>query len=216
MEAPFANREEAGLRLAEALEEYAGRDDVIVLGLPRGGVPVAFVLAQRLRLPLDVFLVRKLGVPGFEELALGAIASGGVRVLNEEVLASLPSAAASLESVATRETVELKRREHLYRGQRPPLVLWGRSVIVVDDGIATGSSMRAAIAALRKSECARIVVAVPVGPPDTCGELRKEADEMISVLEPESFCAVGEFYQDFSQVTDDEVRYLLAQAARPM
>jgi predicted phosphoribosyltransferase len=216
MEAPFANREEAGLRLAGPLEEYAGRDDVVVLGLPRGGVPVAFALAQRLHLPLDVFVVRKLGVPGFEELALGAIASGNVRVLNEEVVASLPKAAAFIESVTMRESVELKRREQLYRGDRQPLALLGRSVIVVDDGVATGSSMRAAITALRLSQCARITVAVPVGPPDTCRQLRKEADEVISLLEPKDFSAVGEFYHDFSQTTDDEVRYLLAQAARPV
>jgi predicted phosphoribosyltransferase len=215
MEAPFANREEAGLRLAGALEEYVGREDVVVLGLPRGGVPVAFALAQRLHLPLDVFVVRKLGVPGFEELALGAIASGGVRVLNEEVIASLPNAAALIESVTTRETAELERRERLYRGHGRPLTLLRRSVILVDDGVATGSSMRAAIAALRQSNSAQIIVAVPVGPPDTCAELRKEADEVIALIEPEDFCAVGEFYQDFSQTTDDEVRYLLAQAARP-
>jgi len=216
MEAPFANREEAGLRLSVALKEQTGREDVIVLGLPRGGVPVAFSLAQGLHLPLDVFIVRKLGVPGFEELALGAIASGDVRVLNAEVVAALPNAAQLIESVTAHESVELERRERLYRGDRPPLLLSERSVIVVDDGVATGSTIRAAIAALRKSGSAQIIVAVPVGPPETCRELRQEADEVICLLEPENFCAVGEFYQDFSQITDDEVRYLLAQAARVM
>jgi predicted phosphoribosyltransferase len=215
MEAPFVNRAEAGLHLASTLSELAGDDHVIVLGLPRGGVPVAFALAQALQLPFDVFIVRKLGVPGFEELALGAIASGGVRVLNEQVIATLPHAVELIESVTARELVELERRERLYRNGRAPLLLSDRRVIVVDDGVATGSTMRAAIAALRKSGCARIIVAVPVGPPDTCSELRREADEVICLFEPENFCAVGEFYQDFAQVTDDQVRSLLAQAARP-
>jgi predicted phosphoribosyltransferase len=215
MEAAFENREEAGRRLASALHDHTGHNDIVVLGLPRGGVPVAFALAQSLHLPLEVFIVRKLGVPGFEELALGAIASSGVRVLNDEVVAQLPNAAALIESVTARESIELERREGLYRGERPSSALSGRSVVVVDDGIATGSTMRAAIAALRKSGCSRIIVAVPVGPPESCRELRKEADEMICLLEPANFVAVGEFYQDFSQVTDDEVRNLLEQASRP-
>jgi predicted phosphoribosyltransferase len=215
MEAPFENREEAGRRLAFMLNQHVGREDIIVLALPRGGVPVGFALARSLHFPLDVFVVRKLGVPGFEELALGAIASGGVRVINDEVVANLPNAADLVDSVTDRESIELERRERLYRGNRPSLALAGRAVIVVDDGIATGSTIRAAIAALRKSGCSRIIAAVPVGPPESCRELRKEADDVICLLEPENFFAVGEFYQDFSQVTDDEVRYLLAQAARP-
>jgi predicted phosphoribosyltransferase len=214
MEAPFANREAAGLRLAATLPRLSGRGDVIVLGLPRGGVPVAFALAQALQLPLDVFVVRKLGVPGFEELALGAIASGGVRVLNEDVIAGLPNAEELIDLVTARESLELERRERLYRNGRPPLLLFDRDVVVVDDGVATGSTIRAAVAALRKSGCLRIIVAVPVGPPDTCRQLRREADEVICLLEPEDFCAVGEFYQDFSQVTDEEVGSLLAQWER--
>jgi predicted phosphoribosyltransferase len=213
MEALFMDRREAGLLLAGELADYASRDDVIVLGLPRGGVPVAFALARRLGLPFDVFVVRKLGVPGFEELALGAIASGGVRVFNDEVVATLPNAAALIESVTAREIAELERRERSYRGHWPAPVLRDRVVIVVDDGMATGATMRAAVAALRRSECARIIVAVPVGAPDTCRELRREADEVICLHAPERFQAVGQFYEDFGQTTDDEVRYLLSQTA---
>jgi putative phosphoribosyl transferase len=213
MEKAFPNRAEAGRLLAEKLEKYAGRDDVIVLGLPRGGVPVAYEVAQRLGLPLDVFIVRKLGVPGFEELAAGAIASGGVRVLNEDVVRALPNADQLIESVTERETVELERREQTYRHGRPPPELRDRVVILVDDGLATGATMRAAVAALRQRGVAKIVVAAPVGAADTCRELEQEADETICAITPEFFQAVGQYYEDFSQTTDEEVRELLARAA---
>jgi putative phosphoribosyl transferase len=216
MERAFANRTEAGRLLAEKLVQYAGRDDVIVLGLPRGGVPVAFEVARRLGVPLDVFIVRKLGVPGFEELAAGAIASGGVRVLNEDVMRSIPHADEAIEAVTARETAELERREQIYRDGRPPPELRDRIVILVDDGLATGASMRAAVKALRQSGAAKIVVAVPVGPPDTCRELQEEADETICLSTPEFFQAVGQYYEDFSQTSDEDVRELLSQAAQEM
>src|SRR5438874_5808954 len=214
MERAFPNRTEAGRLLAGRLVKYAGRDDVIVLGLPRGGVPVAFEVAQRLGAPLDVFIVRKLGVPGFEELAAGAIASGGVRVLNEDVVRALPNADQLIESVTEKETVELERREQTYRDGRPAPELRDRAVILVDDGLATGATMRAAVAALRQRGVAKIVVAVPVGAPETCREFEEEVDETICAITPESFWAVGQFYEDFSQTTDDEVRELLAAAAQ--
>src|SRR6266513_672887 len=214
MEHAFPNRTEAGRLLAEKLVEYAGRDDVIVLGLPRGGVPVAFEVAQRLGAPLDVFIVRKLGVPGFEELAVGAIASGGVRVLNEDVLRALPNADEIIELITAKETAELERREQSYRDGRPTPELRDRIVILVDDGLATGATMRAAVNALRHSGAAKIVVAVPVGPPDTCREFEDEADETICATVPEFFQAVGQYYEDFSQTSDDEVRELLASAAQ--
>src|SRR3982751_1524078 len=179
MDGGFANRTEAGHQLADKLEKYAGRDDVIVLGLPRGGVPVANEVATRLRAPLDVFIVRKLGVPGFEELAAGAIASGGVRVLNEDVMRAIPHSDEAIEVVTAREITELERREQIYREGRPPPALRDQIVILVDDGLATGATMRAAVKALRERGAAKIVVAVPVGPPDTCHELAKEADETI-------------------------------------
>jgi putative phosphoribosyl transferase len=216
MERAFANRTEAGRLLAEKLVQYAGRDDVIVLGLPRGGVPVAFEVARRLDVPLDVFIVRKLGVPGFEELAAGAIASGGVRVLNEDVMRSIPHADEAIEAVTARETAELERREQIYRDGRPAPELRDRIVILVDDGLATGASMRAAVKALRQSGAAKIVVAVPVGPPDTCRELQEEADETICLSTPEFFQAVGQYYEDFSQTSDEDVRELLSQAAQEM
>ncbi len=214
METIFSNRAEAGQLLAEKLEKYAGRDDVIVLGLPRGGVPVAYEVARRLGVPLDVFIVRKLGVPGFEELALGAIASGGVRVLNEDVVRALPNANELIESVTTRELAELARREQIYRDGRPAPDIRGRTVILVDDGLATGATMRAAVAALRQLGAAKIVVAVPVGAADTCREIEQEVDETVCAIAPEWFQAVGQFYEDFSQTSDDEVRELLARAAR--
>jgi putative phosphoribosyl transferase len=214
MEGAFANREEAGRLLAEKLEKYAGRTDVVVLGLPRGGVPVAYEVAQRLGVSLDVFVVRKLGVPGFEELAVGAIASGGVRVLNEDIMRSLPNADQLIESVTEKETVELERREQTYRDGRPAPELRDRVVILVDDGLATGATMRAAVAALRQRGVAKIVVAAPVGAPDTCRELEQEADETICATAPEFFQAVGQYYEDFSQTSDEEVRELLARAAR--
>jgi predicted phosphoribosyltransferase len=215
MEAFFPNREEAGRRLAESLREYADRPDAIVLALPRGGVPVAFEVARNLHLPLDVFIVRKLGVPGFEELALGAIASGGVRVLNEDVVGSLPDAARMVEEVTANELTELERREHSYRVGRPPLELRGRVAILVDDGIATGATMRAAVAALRQRGVARIVIAVPVGAADTCRQLKEEVEETVCLLAPESFHAVGQFYKEFGQITDEEVRDLLDRSHHP-
>jgi len=214
MERTFSNRTEAGRLLAEKLVKYAGRADVIVLGLPRGGVPVAYEVAKRLGVPLDVFIVRKLGVPGFEELAVGAIASGGVRVLNQDVMRALPNAEATIESITARETAELERREQSYRAGRPAPELRDRIVILVDDGLATGATMRAAVKALRHRGAAKIVVAVPVGPPDTCREFEEEADETICASVPEFFQAVGQYYEDFSQTSDVEVRDLLARAAQ--
>src|SRR5881397_758505 len=213
MERVFENRAEAGRQLAEKLDKYAGRADVIVLGLPRGGVPVAFEVAQRLGAPLDVFIVRKLGVPGFEELAAGAIASGGVRVLNEEVTRAIPHAHEMIEAVTVRETAELERREQIYREGRPSPELRDRVVILVDDGLATGATMRAAVKALRQRGVAQIVVAVPVGPPDTCREIEQEADETICLSTPPFFQAVGQYYEDFSQTSDEDVRELLNRAA---
>jgi putative phosphoribosyl transferase len=210
----FANRAEAGQLLAEKLLDYAGRDDVIVLGLPRGGVPVAFEVAQRLRVPLDVFIVRKLGVPGFEELAVGAIASGGVRVLNKDVARALPNADEVIEAVTARETTELERREQSYRDGRPAPEMSGKTVILVDDGLATGATMRAGVAALRQRDVARIVVAAPVGAPETCRELQDEVDDIVCAMAPEYFQAVGQYYEDFSQTSDEEVRELLARAAQ--
>jgi predicted phosphoribosyltransferase len=214
MERAFPNRAEAGRLLAEKLENYVDRSDVVVLGLPRGGVPVAYEVAQRLGAPLDVFVVRKLGVPGFEELAAGAIASGGVRVLNEDVVRALPNADQLIESVTEKETVELERREQIYRDGRPAPELRDRVVILVDDGLATGATMRAAVAALRQRGVAKIVVAAPVGAPDTCRELEQEADETICAITPEFFQAVGQYYEDFSQTSDEEVRELVSRAAQ--
>src|SRR5437773_8886944 len=213
MERAFPNRAEAGRLLAAKLENYLDRSDVVVLGLPRGGVPVAYEVAQRLGAPLDVFVVRKLGVPGFEELAAGAIASGGVRVLNEDVVRALPNADQLIESVTEKETVELERREQSYRDGRPAPQLRGRVVILVDDGLATGATMRAAVKALRQAGAAKIVVAVPVGPPETCREMADEADEAVCATTPEFFHAVGQYYDDFAQTTDDEVRDLLKRGA---
>ena len=212
MTACFRDRAEAGLYLAEKLQAYRDRDDVVVLALPRGGVPVAYEVATRLHLPLDVFIVRKLGIPGWEELAMGAIASGGSRVVNEEVVRRLPEAERLLEMAAAKETAEIERREHEYRDGRPPRDLHGCTVILVDDGLATGSTMRAAVKALREHGVAKIIVAVPVGAPETCDEFEQEADETICAVAPESFHAVGQFYEDFSQTTDEEVRDLLAAA----
>lgn len=214
MERAFSNRIEAGRQLAEKLDKYAGREDVIVLGLPRGGVPVAYEVAKRLHVPLDVFIVRKLGVPGFEELAAGAIASGGVRVLNQDVMRAIPYADEAIEAVTAKETAELERREQLYREGRPPPELRDRIVILVDDGLATGATMRAAVKALRERGVAKIVVAVPVAPPDTCYEVEQLADETICLSTPPFFQAVGQYYEDFSQTTDDEVRDLLSSAAQ--
>src|ERR1700731_4098722 len=214
MEGAFPNRAEAGRFLAEKLSQYANRDDVIVLGLPRGGVPVAYEVAKHLNAPLDVFIVRKLGVPAFEELAVGAIASGGVRVLNEDVARAFPNADEIIESITAKETAELQRREQSYRDGRPAPELRDKTIILIDDGLATGATMRAAVKALRQRGAAKIVVAVPVGPPDTCREFEDEADEVVCASEPEFFQAVGQYYEDFSQTSDDEVRDLLARAAQ--
>jgi predicted phosphoribosyltransferase len=208
----FANRREAGRILASLLMKYANRDDVLVLALPRGGVPVGFEVAQALRAPLDVFIVRKLGVPGHDELAMGAIATGGVRVLNDDVVISLELEPEVIDAVAAREEKELTRRERIYRGARPAPDVRGRTVIVVDDGLATGSTMRAAVAALRKQGPARIIVAVPVAAPETCKEFKTEVDEVVCAATPWMFNGVGRWYEDFSQTTDDEVHELLAQA----
>jgi putative phosphoribosyl transferase len=209
----FEGRTEAGKLLADKLTRYAGLRDTIVLALPRGGVPVAFEIARALSAPLDVFLVRKLGLPGQEELAMGAIATGGVRVLNRDVVAYLNIPQRVIDTVARQEQQELERRESLYRGDRPAPEVHGRTVILVDDGLATGSTMRAAIAALKKLEPGRIVVAVPVAPPSAVEELEKEVDEVVCLFTPEPFEGVGRWYQDFSQTTDQEVRNLLNRAA---
>jgi len=210
----FRDRREAGQVLADRLTAYAGRPDVLVLALPRGGVPVAYEVARALGAPLDVFLVRKLGVPGQEELAMGAVATGGVRVLNEQVVGALGIPPSVIEAVAAWQQQELARRERLYRGDRPPPDVRGRTVILVDDGLATGSTMRAALAALRRQQPARLVVAVPTAAPETCDELRAEADDVVCATTPEPFDSVGLWYEDFSQTTDEEVRELLERAAR--
>jgi putative phosphoribosyl transferase len=209
----YRDRIEAGKRLAERLADYADRPDVLVLALPRGGVPVAFEVAHALRAPLDIFLVRKLGVPGHEELAMGAIATGGVRVLNEDVVNYLRVPGEVIDAVAADELRELERRERAYRGDRPAPDVKGKTVVLVDDGLATGSTMRAAAAALRQQQPARIVVAVPVSAPQTCDEYRMGVDEIVCAVTPEPFHAVGQWYADFSQTTDEEVRDLLARAA---
>jgi putative phosphoribosyl transferase len=208
----FANRVEAGRQLAARLHAFADRGDVIILALPRGGVPVAFEIAQALHVPVDIFLVRKLGVPGHRELAMGAIATGGVRVLNDEVVQSLQIPSRAIDAVAEEEQRELERRERAYRGARPAPEVRGRTVVIVDDGLATGSTMRAAVAALRQQAPERIVVAVPVAPPSTCQELRAEADEVVCLATPEPFSAVGLWYRDFSETSDAEVRDLLSRA----
>lgn len=209
----FQDRTEAGWLLAKKLTAYKNRPDVLVLALPRGGVPVAYEVARELHAPLDIFLVRKLGVPGHEELAMGAIASGGVRVMNENVTQYLHIPDQVIEEVAAKEQQELERRERLYRDSRPPLDVEGRTVILIDDGLATGSTMRAAAAALRIRHPARIVIAVPVAASSTCDEFKDEVDEVICAFTPEPFYAVGLWYEDFSQTTDEAVRDLLERAA---
>jgi predicted phosphoribosyltransferase len=208
----FRDRADAGRQLAERLTRYADDPNVIVLGLPRGGVPVAYEVARRLRASLDVWLVRKLGVPGHEELAMGAIASGGVRVLQTDVAQAAGVSAEQLQGVTDRERAELARREAAYRDGKPPLDLHGRTVILIDDGLATGATMRAAILALRQHAPARIVVAVPTASPDICDQLGQLVDDMVCAATPQPFYAVGAWYDDFSQTTDDEVRDLLRRA----
>jgi len=211
----FVDRTDVGCKLAQQLRTYQDRKDAVVLGVPRGGVVVAFEVASALHMPLDIFVVRKLGVPGREELAFGAIASGNVRVLDREIVTGLEITEKQIDEVTETARKELERREHLYRGGRTPLALEGRTVLLIDDGIATGSSMLAAIRALRQSKPARLVVAVPVAPQATCVRLRREVDELVCVATPKFFYAIGQFYEDFSQVTDEEVKELLRLAPQP-
>jgi putative phosphoribosyl transferase len=208
----FTNRSDAGRRLAAALSSYAGRADVLVLALPRGGVPVAFEVARALGAPLDIFVVRKLGVPGHEEFAMGAIASGGIRLIDDAIVRQLGISEREIEAVARAEQRELERRERQYRGDRPLPDVAGRTAILVDDGLATGASMRVAVAALRREHPAQIVVAVPIAPAETCEALREEADAVICALTPDPFAAVGLWYEDFEQTTDDEVHALFERA----
>ncbi len=212
----FRDRYDAGDRLVERLGRYSKRDDAVVLALPRGGVPVAYEIATKLELPLDVFSVRKLGVPGHEELAMGAIGSGGAYYLNMPVLRALHVSTDEVRDVVAREQRELERRDHLYRDSRPRPEIRGKIAILVDDGLATGASMHAAIAALRHRDPAKIVVAVPVAPAESCEELRGEVDEVVCYQTPYPFDAVGIWYEDFSQTTDEEVRSLLNSAAERM
>jgi predicted phosphoribosyltransferase len=209
---PYQNREQAGRELARLLTEYRDRSDVTVLALPRGGVPVAGVVAEQLRAPLDVFLVRKLGVPGQEELAFGAIASGGVRVLNHELIADLQLAPALIEHVSAFEVEELERREAVYRAGLPPVELGGRTVILVDDGLATGASMMAAVRAARLLDASAVAVAIPVAPREAIRLLQREADRVVCAATPEPFRAVGLWYEHFDQTSDDEVRRVLEGA----
>jgi putative phosphoribosyl transferase len=201
----FRDRIEAGQFLARKVKRYRGRSDVVVLGLPRGGVPVAAEVAASIQTPLDVFLVRKLGLPGHEEFAMGAIARGGIRVLNADAVRDADISPEVIDRVAERELAELERRERVYRGDRPAVDVEGRIVLLVDDGLATGSTMRAAVAALRRQRPGRIVVAAPVGAPQTCVEIRDEADEVICARTPDPFQAVGLWYRDFAPTTDEEV-----------
>lgn len=214
-ETPFRDRIDAGLRLADALGAYANRRDVVVLALPRGGVPVAAQAAMKLNAPLDILLVRKLGVPFHRELGMGAIATGGIRILNKEIVDSLGISAEDIETVAREEEHELERREKAYRGDVPATKLEGKTVILVDDGIATGSTMLAAIAAARQLKAAHIVVAVPTVAASTYHKMREVADEVVALITPENFYAVGQWYESFPQTTDQEVRQFLAEATQP-
>ncbi|HET7599789.1 MAG TPA: phosphoribosyltransferase family protein [Gemmatimonadales bacterium] len=216
MAARFRNRAEAGRRLAGDLEAYAGRRDVIVLALPRGGVPVAFEVARALHAPLDVFIVRKLGLPSHPELAIGAVASGGIRLVDETALAQFGVTDQQLAAVTADEERELERRERRYRGTRPSPDVTGKTVILVDDGLATGSTMAAAATALRAQNPAKLVVAVPVAPPETCAAFHRLVDDVVCAVTPEPFYAVGLWYQDFEQTTDAEVHDLLERAAREL
>jgi putative phosphoribosyl transferase len=208
---PYKNRSQAGRELAKALQPYANRPDVLILALPRGGVPVAYEVAKALNIPLDLMLVRKLGLPGHEELAIGAIATGGIRVLNTEVIEGMAISEAQIERIAAAELQELRRREKTYRGERPSAEVQGRCVILIDDGLATGATMQAAIAAIRQQRPAEILVAVPVAPKDTVALLRDQADAVICPATPEPFLGVGRWYEDFTQITDAEVRDLLGR-----
>lgn len=210
----FNDRTDAGKRLAAKLSEYANREDVLILALPRGGVPVAFEVAKELNVKMDVFIVRKLGVPGNEELAMGAIASDNIRVLNEDVVRSFGIHQKVIDEVATKERKELERREHMYRGNRPAPKISGSTVILIDDGLATGATMRAAVAAVKTKNPAKVIVAVPVAAPDTCSFFGNEVDEVICVATPEPFYGVGAWYEDFSQTTDKEVIELLDRATK--
>jgi putative phosphoribosyl transferase len=212
---PYEDRRHAGVELARELRSYARKPEVVVLGLPRGGVPVGYEVARALGAPLDVFLVRKLGVPGRRELAMGAIASGGVRVLNEDVVSWYKVPASVIDEVAREEQTELERREQVYRAGRPPVPLTGRTVILVDDGLATGSTMKAAVRAVRMHGPSQLVVAVPVGAPETCRELADLGVEVVCVQTPTDFSAVGQWYRNFSQTTDEEVQALLRQPLEP-
>ncbi len=214
MRAYFRDRPEAGGLLARKLLAYANRADVLVLALPRGGVPVAYAIAQRLHAPMDVLVVRKLGVPGKEEYAMGAIASGGIEVLHMPVISALQIPVEAIEAAVARERAELGRREKAYRGDRAPPLVRGRTVILVDDGIATGSTVRAAVKALRHMDAQRVVIAAPTAAPSTVRDLRHEADEFVAIITPEDFYGVGQWYVDFAPTTDEEVQDLLAAAAR--
>lgn len=210
----FRDRIHAGQLLAAALTAYANRPDVLVLGLPRGGVPVAFEVARALHTPLDVLIVRKLGVPGQEELAMGAIASGGVRVLNDDVLRHLALSSEAVEQETIREQREVERREHLYREKRPAPEMRGRTVILVDDGMATGATMRAAVAAVRRQQPASLIIAVPAAASTTCEEFEEQGEKVVCLIRAKAFWAVGFWYEHFPQTTDEEVRNLLAKASR--
>jgi len=209
----FRNRIEAGQVLARRLQQYKNQPDVLILGLPRGGVPVAYEVARELNAPLDVFVVRKLGVPGHEELGMGAIATGGVRILHEGIIREIGISPQTIEAVSAREQAELDRRERLYRGDRPAPTIESRTVVIVDDGLATGSTMKAAIQAVRQQSPRQVIVAVPTAPSETCEQLKESADHVVCALTPEPFFSVGGSYADFTQITDGEVRDLIASAA---
>ena len=210
----FQNRAEAGQVLARRLQQYKNQPDMLVLGLPRGGVPVAYEVARELNAPLDVFIVRKLGVPGHEELGMGAIATGGVRILHEGIIREFGISQELIDSVSEREQAELDRRNRLYRGDRPAPAIKDRTVVIVDDGLATGSTMKAAIQAVRQQAPRRLIVAVPTAPAETCEQVKESADEVVCAITPDPFLAVGGSYADFSQTTDEEVRDLIASAAK--
>lgn len=211
MNTPFADRNDAGRKLAQALDRYRGRDNVLILALPRGGVPIGAIIAQHLKANLDLMVVRKLGTPGHEELAMGAIASGGERILNQDVIRLANVSDAALQDVTERERKELERREKAYRGDRPWPDVRGATVMIVDDGLATGATMKAAIKAVRRYQPKELVVAVPVAPPDTIEELRQQVDEVICLETPDAFGGIGRWYRNFGQTSDDEVRAGLNQ-----